>query len=229
MPSKSFAGSTRGGSALRQGDVRAADLARGHAVDVLKSMREYVAGERPQRLGFGFSFAFRALVVFHRESAQFFNLKSDWMVAPAQHGRSLQESWQATERAMDKALGFVEECMGWSRRALLPSSNAVIVLAVALDKADVKLSAETEQWYRRWLCLTALRGVFQGSVETIINRFHRALRESNQEPARALVEALKRDEKHPIRAEEFNRCAIPGDRPRKSCTRGWSARRLKTG
>ena len=115
-----FSRLNKGGSALKQGDVRAAELARGHAVDVLKSMREFVTGECPQRLGFGFSFAFRALVVFHRESAQFSTLNPDWMDSPATHGRSLRESWRATERAIEKALGFVDKRMGWSRRALLP-------------------------------------------------------------------------------------------------------------
>ena len=83
-----FSRLNKGGSALRQGDVRAAELARGRAVDVLTKMREFVTGECPQRLGFGFSFAFRALVVFHRESAQFNELKPDWMDAPAAHGRA---------------------------------------------------------------------------------------------------------------------------------------------
>ena len=115
-----FSRLNKGGSALKQGDVRAAELARGHTVDVLKSMREFVTGECPQRLGFGFSFAFRALVVFHRESAQFSTLNPDWMDSPATHGRSLRESWRATERAIEKALGFVDKRMGWSRRALLP-------------------------------------------------------------------------------------------------------------
>lgn len=204
-----FSRLNKGGSALKQGDVRAAELARGHAVDVLKSMREFVTGECPQRLGFGFSFAFRALVVFHRESAQFSTLKPDWMDSPAAHGRSLRESWRATERAIEKALEFVDKRMGWSRRALVPSANAVIVLAAAFDKAEFKLSADAEQLYRRWLCLTALRGVFQGSVETTINRFHRAIRESKQEPATALVAALKRDEKRRIRADEFNSFSQP--------------------
>jgi len=44
----------KAGVALRQGDVRAAELARGPAVDVLKAMREFVTDELPQRLGFGF-------------------------------------------------------------------------------------------------------------------------------------------------------------------------------
>jgi hypothetical protein len=204
-----FSRLNKGGSALSQGDVRAAELARGHAVDVLTSMREFVTGERPQRLGFGFSFAFRALVVFHRESAQFSKLKPDWMDAPGQHGRSLRESWRATERAIEKSLCFVDERMGSSRRALLPSANAVIVLAAALDKAELKVSADAEQLYRRWLSLTALRGVFQGSVETTINRFHRAIRECKREPATALMDALKRDEKRRIRADELNSFAQP--------------------
>ncbi len=202
-----FSRLNKGGTALRQGDVRAAELARGHAVDVLKSMREFVTGERTQRLGFGFSFAFRALVLFHRQSAQFATLKPEWMNAPGPHGRSLINSWQATERAITAALTFIDQQMGWSRRALLPSANAVIVLAAALDRDGFKLGADNEQLYRRWLCLTALRGVFQGSVETTINRFHRSIRESKKGAAKALVEALKRDEARRVRVDEFDRYA----------------------
>ena len=158
---------------------------------------------RPQRLGFGFSFAFRALVVFHRETAQFSKLKEDWVETAGPHGRSLRESWRATERAIDQALEFADQRMGWSRRALLPSANALIVLAAALDKADLKVDANSERLYRRWLCLTALRGVFQGSVETTINRFHRAIREAKGSPAEALVKALKKDEGRRVREDEF--------------------------
>ncbi len=102
-----FSRLNKGGTALSQGDVRAAELARGHAVVVLKNMREFVTGERMQRLGFGFSFAFRALVLF-RESAQFSTLKSDWMDTPGPHGRSLSNSWRLTERAITEALAFDE-------------------------------------------------------------------------------------------------------------------------
>jgi hypothetical protein len=204
-----FSRLNKGGTALKQGDVRAAELARGDTVDVLRSMRHFVGGERPHRLGVGFSFAFRALVVFHRQSARFLQLKPDWMEAPGPHGRSLVQSWRATEKAMDAALTFVDAKMGWSKRALLPSANAVIVLAAALDKQSHKLSAADERSYRRWLCLSALRGVFQGSVETTIDRFHRAIRESKRSPAEALLGALKRDEARPVRSEELNRYAQP--------------------
>jgi hypothetical protein len=204
-----FSRLNKGGSALRQGDVSAAELACGDAVNVLKSMRNFVAGERPLRLGFGFSFAFRALVVFHRGSAQFSSLKADWMDAPGPRGRSLAQSWNAAKQALERALQFVDERMGWSRRALLPSANAVIVLAWALDKSTFKLDADTEQLYRRWLCLTSLRGSFQGSVETTINRFVRAVRESKGKPAKILVDALKKDESRKLRADEFNKFAQP--------------------
>jgi hypothetical protein len=204
-----FSRLNKGGSALRQGDVRAAELARGHAVDVLKAMREFVTNARAVRLGFGFSFAFRALVVFHRESAQFTSLKPDWMDVSGPHGRSLTRSWHATAKAIDAALVFVDERMGWSRRALVPSANAVIVLAAALDRGDFRLSADDEQLYRRWLCLTALRGVFQGSVETTINRFYRAVRKANRATARALLDALRRHESRRVRPEELFRFAQP--------------------
>ena len=92
----------RGGTALRQGDVLAAQLARAKAVNVLAEMREFVGSERQRRLGFGFSFAFRALVLFHRQSAQFATLRPRWVDAPGPHKRSLMESWNATAKAVDK-------------------------------------------------------------------------------------------------------------------------------
>ena len=186
-----FSRLNKGGSALTQGDVRAAELARGPTVRVLKLMRVFVTGERERRLGFGFNFAFRALVVFHRQRAQFNTLKPDWMDVAGPHGRSLNDSWRTSERAIKKVLQFIDS-MGWSRRTLLPSANAIIVLAAAFDEAGLEMSADDEQHYRRWLCLTALRGVFQGSVETTINRFHRAVRGSANGPARALLTALKK-------------------------------------
>jgi len=176
-------------------------------------MRAFVVEERPQRLGFGFSFAFRALVLFHRGSAQFSTLKPDWMETPGPHGRTLTESWKAAEHAIAAALVFVDEHMAWSRRALLPSANAVIVLAAAMDRSEGRPSANDQQAYRRWLCLTALRGVFQGSVETTLNRFHRAVRDAKKDVPRALLGALKRDEARRIRADELNRFVQPWGAP----------------
>jgi hypothetical protein len=204
-----FSRLNKGGSALSQGDVRAAELARGHAVDVLKRMRAFVVQDRPQRMGFGFSFAFRAIVLFHRESAQFSALKPDWMDQPGPRGRTLRESWKAAERAIDEALEFVDTQMGWSRRMFVPSANAVIVLAAALDRADHEIADKDVPLYRRWLCLAALRGVFQGSVESTINRFYKAITATRGNPANALLGALKRDERRRVSTDDFLRRSQP--------------------
>jgi hypothetical protein len=198
-----FSRLNKGGTQLRQADARAAELARGAAVDVLKSMREFASGERQQRLGFGFSFAFRALVVFHRETAQFNTLRPNWIETPGPQSQTLRASWKAAERALSETLRFADEEMGWSRRTLLPSANALIVLAAAIDQGGYRLTKEDRQLYRRWLCLTALRGSFQGSVETTMNRFLRAIKRSKDQPAEALVKALNREERNRISPEEF--------------------------
>jgi len=195
-----FSRLNKGGAPLRRGDVEAAALARGRAVDVLKKMRDFVSEQEPIKLGFGFSFAFRALVVFHRQSAQFSTLRPDWVTMAGPDGRSVLQSWRAAEDSLKKALKFVDE-MGWCRRALLPSANAVIVLAAALEKDSPHLTAEDERVYRRWLILTTLNGVFQGSVESTINRFLRAIERSTNKVSTALVESLKRG--HKVKSESF--------------------------
>jgi hypothetical protein len=194
----------QGGTALREGDVRAAELARVTAVKVLKKMREFVSEERPTRLGFGFSFAFRALVVFHRGSARFRTLPADWVNAAGPNKRSLADSWDTARRGLNDALKFIDEEMGWSRRTLVPSANAIIVLAFALDKArSASRTVDATKRYRAWLCLTALRGVFQSSVETTIDRFVRRVRDSSKHPAAALLDALTRNEARRIDADEL--------------------------
>jgi hypothetical protein len=67
--------------------------------------------------------------------------------------------------------------------------------------------SEAEQKYRRWLILATLRGIFQGSVETTINRFVRAIRDTRKQPATALLEALTKNERRPVQAEELRKPA----------------------
>ena len=194
----------QGGTALREGDVRAAELARGSAVKVLKRMREFVSEDRPKQLGFGFSFAFRALVVFHRGSAQFRTLPADWVNATGPNRRTLAKSWAASKKALDQALKFVDEEMGWSVRTLLPSANAVIVLSFALDKSQsAPANEDARKKYRSWLCLTALSGVFHSSVETTIGRFVRKVRNSKKHPSSALLDALTRNEARRIHPDDL--------------------------
>lgn len=165
-----------GGAGLRRGDIQAADLGKGPTVSVLEKMREFVGEHngtgRVAQIGFNFGFAFRALVVFHTGSAQLGkDTREDW--AAPRPGRKLMSSWLRAQSSLTKAIEFVDVELGWSRRGLLPSANALIPMAVALDKASNKITTRDRLNYTRWLCLTALRGVFGGSVETSINHFVR--------------------------------------------------------
>lgn len=202
-----FSRLNKGGTALSQGDVKAAELARGTAVEVLKRIRTFVTEERPKRLGFGFSFAFRALVLFHQGSSGYKSLKTDWVNTNGAYDRNLATSWAITEKALTNSLQFVEN-IGWTRKALLPSAIAVIILAAALEKEGYEPSAQSIREYTRWLCLTALRGSFQASVETTINRFYKAVMTAKTSPSTALLKSLGRDGLK-IKKEEFNRYAQP--------------------
>jgi hypothetical protein len=195
----------KGGTGLREGDVKAADLGVGTPIPVLEAMRKFVNEPAAQHLGFGFSFAFRALVVFHKDTARFKTLARDWAIKPGWNEQSLAESWRDAERGLRAAMDFVASRLGWSRRSLLPSANALIPLAVAFDKGESRVSDDEAQEYIRWLCLTALREVWQGGVETTIGDFLRELRSSKGRPSRALLAGLTKEQKRPIQVEEFDR------------------------
>jgi hypothetical protein len=193
----------KGGVPLRESDLEATELAQEHAYDLLEQMRSFVSEERPRRIGFSFSFAFRALVLFHRESAQFKGLPPKWVTMPGPDGRSLEASWKAARSALTKAMEFVDKRMGWSRRRLVPSLNALLVLAAALDKDRNEIDEHSELLYRRWLCLTALRGTFSHSTDTTVNRFYSAVRKHKGKPAKALLLALKSYESRKITEREL--------------------------
>ena len=168
-----------GGAGLRQGDIQAADLGKGPSVSVLENIRAFVGEHdrqgRAARVGFNFGFAFRALVVFHTGSAKLGgNQKTDW--STTRDGRTLKQSWQRAQEGLAKAIEFVDTELGWSRRGLLPSANALIPMAAAIDKAGGKMTNADKLNYTRWLCLAALRGVFGSSVETWINHFVREVK-----------------------------------------------------
>jgi hypothetical protein len=195
-----------GGAGLRRGDIQAADLGRGPTVAVLEKMREFVGEHdgksRVAQVGFNFGFAFRALVVFHTGTAQLGkDTRADW--AAPRGGRKLVSSWLRAQRSIAKAIEFVDVELGWSRRGLLPSANALIPMAVALDKAGNKMNKRDRLNDRRWLCLTALRGVFGGSVETTINHFAREVKKGGATPSERLLGALAKANRRPVMAAEL--------------------------
>ncbi|MGO8733603.1 MAG: DUF262 domain-containing protein [Terriglobia bacterium] len=194
-----------GGAGLRRGDIQAADLGRGPSVSVLERIRAFV-GEHDQksqaaRVGFNFGFAFRALVVFHTGHPKLGdNQKADW--ARTRDGQTLMQSWQRAEKGLEKAIEFVVTELGWSRRGLLPSANALIPMAAAIEKTGGPMTKTDRLNYTRWLCLTALRGVFGSSVETRINEFVREVKKPGGTPSARLFGALAKANR-PIKASEL--------------------------
>lgn len=193
----------RGGTGLRSRDVKAADLGIGKSVEVLQEIQTYVEEPQPTALGFGFSFAFRALVVFHKGTAQFNQLSSSWADAPGDRGQSLRDSWREAERGLRSAMKFVDS-IGWCRKPLLPSCNGLIPLAYALYRLGREPNAEEREVITRWFCLAALRGVFRASVETTINKHLRNIK-GGKRPVYGLVESLTANEARPLKYDELIR------------------------
>ena len=192
----------RGGTGLKERDVKAADLGIGRSVDVLQDIQSFVGKPLPTALGFGFSFAFRALVVFHKGTAQFNSLKSTWADDVGDRGQDLKDSWKEAEHGLIAAMKFVDH-LGWSRKPLLPSCNALIPLAYALKKLDGEPNQAEVEILTQWLCLAALRSVFQGSVETTINGYLRKIKEMKNKPLIGLLDGLNSNEKRPITRNEI--------------------------
>ncbi len=193
----------RGGTGLKDRDVKAADLGIGKSVDVLQEIQSFVEDSQPVALGFGFSFAFRALVVFHKGTAQFKQLSSSWADTEGDRGQSLRESWREAAHGLRAAIKFVDS-LGWCRKPLLPSCNALIPLAYALHKLGKEPNAAERDVIKRWFCLAALRGVFRGSVETTIGKHLRKIKEAKR-AVDGLMQSLTADQRRSLRYDELMR------------------------
>lgn len=193
----------RGGTGLKERDVRAADLGIGKSVEVLQEIQSFVQEPLPLALGFGFSFAFRALVVFHKGTAQFNQLPASWADTEGDRRQSLRDSWREAQKGLSAAMALVDG-FGWSRKPLLPSCNALIPLAYALHRLGRKPDKSTRDVIIRWFCLASLRGVFKGGVETTINKHLRSIKESSN-PAHGLHSALTANQARSIKADELMR------------------------
>jgi hypothetical protein len=191
----------RGGTGLREGDVRAADLGIGKPVEVLQELRAFVEKPSANAIGFGFSFAFRALVVFHRGNAQYKYLSRAWTEEKGDRGQSLADSWKEAQIGLNKAIDVVSQ-LGWSRKPLLPSCNALIALAYSLHRVERDLKDQEHKDVLQWLCCSALRGVFTGSVETTLNKHLREIK-SARAPIAGLLESLTKNERRGVKPEEL--------------------------
>ena len=195
----------RGGTGLKDRDVKAADLGIGKSVEVLQDIQTFINESKPKALEFGFSFAFRALVVFHKGTAQFNQLSSKWADGEGDRGQSLRDSWREAERGLSAGMKFVDS-IGWCRKLLLPSCNGLIPLAYALHRLGREPDAAEREVITRWLCLSALRGVFRGSVETTINKHLRNIKiKDGKRPVQGLMESLTANQSRKLKYDELMR------------------------
>ncbi len=192
----------RGGTGLKDRDVKAADLGIGKSVEVLREIQSFVNETQPTALGFGFSFAFRALVVFHRGTAQFNRLPSSWADGEGDRGQALRDSWREAEQGLRAAMTFVNR-IGWSRKPLLPSCNGLIPLAYALQRLGRLPETAEREVITRWFCLAALRGVFRASVETTINKHLSKIKKDDRRAIHSLLETLTANQARPIKYDEL--------------------------
>jgi len=131
-----------------------------------------------------------------------------WATDPSPiHNGTIADSWKLANKALIQALEFVYGKMGWCRRAFLPSANALIPLAVAMHRADGKLSEQDGLNYRRWLCLSALRQKLK-NVETAVNSCLRELRnEQAHNASKALLRSLGKSDGRKLKADELDETA----------------------
>ena len=155
-----------------------------------------------RRLGLNFVFATRALITSHRDSSSFSKLPKNW----ATSGKDIKESWKATERALRQVTGFLRQDLGWTTRRWLPSANAIIPLVYLLrDRPNGFLMNEKKD-VCRYLFITAIRGLFRGSVETTINSYVSAVRRAGnraQRKASLVAKRIPKDRQRRIKAEDI--------------------------
>jgi hypothetical protein len=153
-------------------------------------------------LGLNFVFATRALITVHRDSSTFSKLPNNW----ATTGKDIKESWGATERGLRQVINLVRDELGWTTGRWLPSANALIPLVYLLrDRQNGFLSNEKED-ISRYLFITAIRGLFRGSVETTINSYVSPVRKAggkSQRRASLIAKRIPKDRQRRIKAEDI--------------------------
>ncbi len=156
----------------------------------------------PERLGLHFVFATRALITNYRNSSRFDKLPKDW----ASKDGDINEVWDSTESALSFVVSAVRDQFGWTTRPWLPSANALIPLCYLLrDRSGGFFDSEVEP-VRRYLCLTGLRGLFRGSVETTIDKFISPIKNATtkaQRRASLLMKAIPKFERRKIIPADF--------------------------
>jgi len=192
----------KGGKPLSRGDAEAATLTHRATAHVVPKMRDFVQDAAERRLGLNFVFATRALITVHRDNASFSDLPKNW----ATGDKDIKTSWNRAEHGLSEAIQFVRNELGWTTRRWLPSANALIPLAYMLRDRSGGIGRNEHEDALRYLCISAIRGIFRGSVESTINKFVspvRKVKKKTQRKASLLLKAIPKNEKRPIRSEDI--------------------------
>ena len=191
----------KGGKPLSSSDTEAATLTHKATANIVPKMRAFVQLDSQRRLGLNFGFATRALITVHRDNPTFKDLPVKWATV----GKDINQSWKFTEDGLAKTINFVTNTLGWTTRRWLPSANALIPLVYLLrDRRDFT-KVELEE-VRRYLCITALRGVFRGSVETAISTYTNPIRNATsagQRKASLILKRLTKNQRRRIEADDI--------------------------
>lgn len=190
----------KGGKSLSKADAEAATLTHKATSNIVPLMRDFVHIDDQKRLGLNFVFATRALITVHRNSASFSTLPKDWAMGP----NDINKSWETTKTGLERAINFVREELGWTTRRWLPSANALIPLAYLL--ANRRILKKEMKDIRRYLCITGIRGLFRGSVESTINKYIGPVRRAtstSQKRASLILKIVTKNERRRIEAEDI--------------------------
>jgi hypothetical protein len=192
----------KGGKTLSRGDAEAATLTHRATAIVVPKMRNFVQNDYQRRLGLNFVFAARALITAHRDSSSFSKMPENW----AMGDKDINESWKGAEHGLAEAIDFVRDELGWTTRRWLPSANALIPLAYLLRDRKGGFAPKEREDVRRYLCITGIRGLFRGSVESTINSYVSPIRKAKSKTKRRaslIARRIPKDRQRPIKAEDI--------------------------
>jgi len=192
----------KGGKPLSRGDAEAATLTHRATAKIVPKMRQFVQSDDQRKLGLNFVFATRALITAHRDNSSFSALPKSW----ATGDRDINESWKSAEHGLSEAVAFVRDKLGWTTRRWLPSANALIPLAYLLRDRDGGFTENEHKDIRRYLCISGIRGLFRGSVESTINKYVSPVRKAPskaQRKASLIFKTIPKNELRPIKPEDI--------------------------
>jgi hypothetical protein len=197
-----FSRLNKGGTSLSTGDVAAARLASAATKKIVAPMRSVVAEREMRSLGINFVFLLRTLVTVHRGNCSFSKLPRNW----ADDTGEIEASWRRTERALRETVKFVRNEMGWTTRRWLPSTMALIPVVYFFAKNGTsKLRASDTGLVKRYLLIAALRSLFRGSGETVVNTYVNAIRRASENRtgmAKALFERIPKNRLYKIKKDD---------------------------